>query len=516
MIRCMRCMKEYSEDSAVCIHCGYQPGSEAGEHYYLPEGAVLQDRYTVGKVLGHGGFGITYVGFDNRLKLKVAIKEYLPAEISTRAEGETTVKAFTGEKHDAYVYGLGRFIDEAQTLAQYNSHPCIVSANDFFEANNTAYLVMEFLEGITLGEYIQRSGGRISEEETLSIIRPVIDALREVHSGGMIHRDVSPDNIFITRQKQIKLLDFGAARHAMSEKSKSLSVVLKPGYAPPEQYYSRGKQGPWTDVYAVGATMYKMLTGQTPPESLERVMDNISRVSEFAEGVSPKTERAIEKAMAIRPEERYPGMEALLGALTDKEYAGAIELQSYEKRSSDGITDRFISMKLDKGKKNSSIGNGKLKARITAITVICITAFMLAWGSRGIFFGFERYYFAYMSDAVYLVPAIAGLFLMRRRPFSGNILVFAGSAAAFAMNIALMVVGYLWFFDTIIVFNIIIFSLLWCLMGLSLSLLIKPGRFHIDLQAQKRGWKWAVAAVLLYLSTAVLVMGFGFEIYSYL
>ena len=197
MKRCMQCMKEYGDSSETCIHCGYKPGSSEREHYYLPEGTTLGDRYIVGKVLGHGGFGITYIGFDQKLMLRIAIKEYLPAEISTRALGETTVTTFSGDKHDAFVYGLGRFIDEAKTMAQFETNPCIVSVKDFFEANDTAYLVMEYLDGITLGEYLKRSGGRISEEETRSIIRPVIDALQEVHAKGIIHRDISPDNIFI-------------------------------------------------------------------------------------------------------------------------------------------------------------------------------------------------------------------------------------------------------------------------------------------------------------------------------
>lgn len=317
MKRCMGCMKEVEESNKKCPYCGYENGSKMTEHYYLPEGTELENRYIIGKVLGHGGFGITYIGFDKKLELRVAVKEYLPADISTRAEGESTVKSFSGDKYDAYVYGLGRFIDEARTLAKYNNHPSIVSVSDFFEQNNTAYLVMEYLDGITLSEYLKKSGGSISEKETLSIIRPIIDALKSVHIAGIVHRDISPDNIFITAQGQIKLLDFGAARHAMSEKSKSLSVVLKPGFAPPEQYYSRGKQGPWTDVYAIGATMHRMLTGENPPEAMERmVSDTLQGVS----GVSGKVSSAITKAMMLSAESRYQSVDELLSVLDGSVY----------------------------------------------------------------------------------------------------------------------------------------------------------------------------------------------------
>lgn len=310
MARCYSCMQQY--DGEYCTNCGYKNGSETQEHYYLSEGTVLQDRYTVGRVLGHGGFGITYIGHDDKFDMVVAIKEYLPSDISTRALGETTVTTFSGDKYDAYVYGLGRFIDEAKTLAHFAEYPSIVSVKDYFRQNNTAYIVMEYLDGITLSEYIKQSDGKMSEKETLSVIKPIIDALRQVHASGIIHRDISPDNIYITKSGQIKLLDFGAARHAMGEKSKSLSVVLKPGYAPPEQYYTRGKQGPWTDVYAIAATMYRMLTGQAPPESMERMAEDTLTAPE---GVSPYLSQVLMHALRLKNHERFQSIQALYNAI---------------------------------------------------------------------------------------------------------------------------------------------------------------------------------------------------------
>lgn len=317
---CFGCMNQKQKDAEKCPNCGHINGQDQKEHYYLSEGIKLNDRYIIGRVLGHGGFGITYIGFDSKLGIKVAIKEYLPSDISTRTIGETQVTTFSGDKYDAYVYGLGRFIDEAKVLAQYNEHKCIVSINDYFKENNTAYIVMEYLDGISLKEYINRSGGLISLNETLEIIRPILDALLEVHSQGMIHRDISPDNIFITKDKRIKLLDFGAARHAIGDNSRSLSVILKPGYAPPEQYFSKGEQGTWTDVYALGATMYKMLTGLTPDESVERVAEESGHIlNKLVKMKLPANIcYAVDKALNVDRTSRFTGVGQLYSALYEK------------------------------------------------------------------------------------------------------------------------------------------------------------------------------------------------------
>ena len=231
---------------------------------YLPQGTVLNNRYMIESLLGHGGFGITYAAHDQTLKVRVAIKEYLPRQLATRGEGQTQVSVFSGEARQQYDYGLRKFMEEAQSVARFAHHPNVVSARDYFEANGTAYMVMEYVEGVTLKEYLAKKGGRISFEEAKGIMMPVMDALREVHQAGMLHRDISPDNIYITTSAQVKILDFGAARYFAGEQSKSLSVILKSGYAPEEQYRSSGKQGAWTDVYAVGATLYKAVDRQDP------------------------------------------------------------------------------------------------------------------------------------------------------------------------------------------------------------------------------------------------------------
>jgi len=288
---------------------------------YLPQGTELNHRYVIESVLGHGGFGITYAARDKILNVRVAIKEYLPRQLATRGEGQTKVSIFTGEARQQYDYGLRKFLEEAQSVARFSHHPNIVSARDYFEAHGTAYMVMEYVEGVTLKEYLAKKGGRISFEEATGILMPVMDALREVHQGGMLHRDISPDNIYITTTAQVKILDFGAARYFAGEQSKSLSVILKSGYAPEEQYRSSGKQGSWTDVYAVGATLYKALTGQTPPDALDRMAeDTLVPPSRLGVNIPPQAEQALLTSLAVNAGSRFPDMgafqQALLGNFT--------------------------------------------------------------------------------------------------------------------------------------------------------------------------------------------------------
>jgi serine/threonine protein kinase len=283
---------------------------------YLPKGTELHNRYIIANVLGHGGFGITYAAHDKVLNVMVAVKEYLPRQLATRAEGGTKVSIFTGEARQQYDYGLRKFLEEAQSVARFANHPNVVSARDYFEANGTAYMVMEYVEGVTLKEYLGKKGGRISYEEAKGIMMPVMDALREVHQAGMLHRDISPDNIYITTSAQVKILDFGAARYFAGEQSKSLSVILKSGYAPEEQYRSSGKQGAWTDVYAVGATIYKALTGQTPPDALDRMAaDTLEPPSRLGVKIPPPAERALLQALAINAAQRFQDIEEFQQAL---------------------------------------------------------------------------------------------------------------------------------------------------------------------------------------------------------
>ena len=241
----------------------------------LALGEVLDGRYRIGQVLGHGGFGITYLAWDENLQLRLAIKEYLPRDSASRAPNGVSLAVYSGRAGEQFAYGLDRFLEEARALAHFVQHPGIVTVTNFFRAHGTGYCVMDYVEGITLGHYlVQQPEGRISVEAALRLLTPVMDALRAVHKEGLLHRDLAPDNIYMSRTGRIKLLDFGAARFAAGEHSKSLSIILKPGYAPEEQYRTKGQQGPWTDVYGLAATFYRAITGQLPPESLDRIDDD--------------------------------------------------------------------------------------------------------------------------------------------------------------------------------------------------------------------------------------------------
>ena len=272
----------------------------------LRKGTRLIGRYTIEGVLGQGGFGITYLGIDELHEKKVAIKEFFPQGIVTRniEYQDTVTVTFVGEKEN-YEKGKERFLKEARTMAKFSKDEGIVKALDFFEINNTAYIVMEYLEGITLKQYL-RENQRIAPEDLIELLVPLIESLDEIHSQGMIHRDISPDNIMVLPDGRIKLMDFGAARDYTEFGEKSLSIVLKPGYAPPEQYQTHGIQGPWTDIYALCATMYKCITGENPPDAIERVMeDHLKKISEFGITIPPQEEAAIIKGMSVSAKDRY-------------------------------------------------------------------------------------------------------------------------------------------------------------------------------------------------------------------
>ena len=270
----------------------------------------------LGAALGQGGFGITYIAYDNTLLSRAAIKEYYPGDIAQRIPGSANVAPYSRAEND-YEHGKERFIEESITLARFSDFPGIVSVKDCFEDNNTAYMVMQYLDGIDLKEYLKRKSGKLSPEEAVSILTPVMDALREIHRAGVIHRDISPDNIFITTGGQVKLIDFGSARQALGG-NRSMSIQLKPGYAPEEQYRTHGEQGPWTDVYALAATLYRMVTGSVPPEAMERMA---SDTLEIPDDLPESMRAALEKGLAIRADDRYDTIDKFFNALSAKPYA---------------------------------------------------------------------------------------------------------------------------------------------------------------------------------------------------
>ena len=312
---CYGCFQE-KEPGSVCPHCGFHENEEQ-PYLALPLGTLLNGRYMLGKVLGIGGFGITYLGYDLTLEIKVAIKEYMPSSIATRNKDRYNV-TLTGRVEMDYQCGMKRFLDEAKILAKLQNAPHIVSVQNYFQENNTAYFVMEYIDGMSLKAYLASQGNKIPYPHALTILQPIMEALIQVHALNLLHRDISPDNIYITSQGESRLLDFGAARFALGD-GKSVSVILKHGYAPEEQYSSHGNQGPWTDVYAMGATLYRCITGTLPPDSIERIRkDTLMPPSELGISIPQNVEQAILKALAVKTEDRFSNMSAFLRALTGR------------------------------------------------------------------------------------------------------------------------------------------------------------------------------------------------------
>ncbi len=317
---CMGCMEDIRSLAGKCPECGFDENIAPDSPMHLTPRTILEEKYILGRVLGQGGFGITYLAWDLNLNIKLAIKEYFPQDLATRATGHTQVSAYSGSLGSQYEHGLDKYLQEARTLGQLEGHPNIVSVRDFFKANGTAYIVMSYVDGITLKDHLANSGGIFTVELAREIVMPVIDALKEIHDVGILHRDISPDNIFLNQKGQVVLIDFGAARQAASEKGHSFSIILKPGYAPEEQYRRKGVQGPWTDIYAVAATFYHLITGVQPPEALERMVeDTIISPREFGAALSETEEKALMKALAIKASERYQSITDFQNALMNRQ-----------------------------------------------------------------------------------------------------------------------------------------------------------------------------------------------------
>lgn len=319
--RCFNCMKEYEEQYEVCPHCGYVDGSPPAEAYHLAPGEILNHKYIVGTAIDSGGFGIIYRAWDAQMEQVVAIKEYFPNGVVSRVPGQNDVIVYSGKNREVFRKGVDRFLVEARNMAEF-SQPDIVALYDYFEENNTAYIVMEYLDGISFKEYLKERGGRIPSEEVVDITLHVLAALEEIHSHHIIHRDISPDNIFLCSNHRVKVIDFGAARFSSGEESSNFSTIVKPGYAPAEQYRTKSRQGPFTDLYALGACMYQAATGEKPQESLARAMhDDLRPPKELNPEVPEYLSDIIMKAMAMDEDERFQSSEEFMKALKGHQIA---------------------------------------------------------------------------------------------------------------------------------------------------------------------------------------------------
>lgn len=274
----------------------------------LPPRTVLQRRYFLGNTLGKGGFGITYLGWDLETSTRVAIKEFFPKGYAARGTDSVCVTVMTQDHTPAFNHWLSAFIDEAQVLTTVANLPGTVRIEDFFTTNHTAYIVMEYLEGISLRQYLASRGGKLPMKEVLSIMRPVLEALLALHQYGVIHKDISPENIQIVQNREVKLMDFGAASLYNKSVTKPY-IILKHGFSPIELYGTDLKQGPWSDVYQAGATIYNCLTGIIPPPAPNRVQkDTLVRPSAYGIHIPLVQENALMKSLKIKASERYDNM----------------------------------------------------------------------------------------------------------------------------------------------------------------------------------------------------------------
>jgi kinase domain protein len=296
-------------------------GTPPEQPHYLRPGTVLKGHFIVGTAIGVGGFGITYKCYDATLGVIVAIKEFFPVGLVNRSPGEMKVGLLSGEKEKQYKNQIKRFLMEAQSIAQFGKANDIVNVFDYFEENNTAYIVMEYIDGVLLKDYLEKQGA-LSPDIAMTIIEPVVEALKKIHASGIIHRDISPDNIFIAGEDSVKVFDFGAAILNDESGAKEGEKVIKVGYSAPEQYRDSAGQGYFTDIYSIGAILYQMITGQKPIESTEReYKDELKSPLELGFDIEPNLDRAIMEALAVQPALRFQGIQQFDDAINGKRKA---------------------------------------------------------------------------------------------------------------------------------------------------------------------------------------------------
>ena len=323
---CYRCLEPMEDGRWICPHCGHDNRQRNNDEGLLPEGTILNGKYLVGRALGRGGFGVTYLGLELTLKIKVAVKEYFPAGICSRPTNTRTVKISNiPANSEGFERGKKAFQKEAETLAMFSS-PSIAHVRDYFLENNTAYIVMDYVEGIELGAEIRRCGGRMPWRRVVDLMLPLISEMGRLHRKNLVHRDIKPANIRIVRDEDtgaehLVLLDFGAARsYTSSNVTKTYTQILTPGFAPFEQYQARTHLGPYTDIYALCATMYAAITGEKPPAAPDRITgeDQPKPFSSYGLDVPDQVEKAIFHGMAVDYHDRPQTMETLWREFQDR------------------------------------------------------------------------------------------------------------------------------------------------------------------------------------------------------
>ncbi len=324
---CYHCMTQIQDEKLhICPNCGKPLTADSVSDRYLKPGTVLQNKFILGYPIGSGGFGNTYIGWNRLLLRKVAVKEFFPEQYIQRTGDNVTVSLMAEKLKPRFERGLQQFLEEARNVAALQDIKGVVEISNFFEENGTGYMVMEYLEGMDVKTILQKSGGRKEYEWCRRIILTLLHTLREIHKRGVLHRDIAPDNLFVTDEGVIKLIDFGAARHSDILADVRAEVVLKEGYAPIEQYSRGAPQGPYTDIYAVAALLYRMLTGQKPIPAKERLgHDTLITPSEMGVVLPEQAEMAIMVCLNIQPQYRLQSADEFMEALEGKNFVPVYE-----------------------------------------------------------------------------------------------------------------------------------------------------------------------------------------------
>lgn len=298
-----------------CKKCGFSEESYSPDGIALPCGTILMGNFIIGRVIGKGGFGITYLAYDVKYGKIIAVKEYFPIEFSLREPDGIGIMVRDRKSAELFKHGAEKFYNEASFVSKFSGNPNIVQVYQFFYENNTAYFTMEYLSGMTLKDYVSRCGA-ITAGQAVNIADKIANALCEAHCANVLHRDVSPDNIMLCRDGSVKLLDFGAARQVFPEGSQLLSVILKPGFAPLEQYMKKGRQGEWTDIYSLGASMFYAMIKQIPEDPQSRLEDDCD-MENNKYNIQPELWKVIYKSMMIRFADRYQTTSEFMEALAN-------------------------------------------------------------------------------------------------------------------------------------------------------------------------------------------------------
>lgn len=359
---CESCFCEICGEE-ICHHCGFNKSEYTPDPMVLPMGTKLKDKIIIGKVMGKGGFGITYLGYDLRMDKIIAVKEYYPNGLVYREYMGTELSVIDSKAAETFEQGAQKFYTEAEMVSQFNGNPNIMGVYDYFRTNNTVYLVMEYLSGMTLKNYVKKHG-KLSDGQALYVMDKIAAALSITHSAGVLHRDISPDNIMICRDGKVKLIDFGAARQIMAESSSNLTVVMKHGYTPIEQYTKKGKQGAWTDIYSLGVSIYYALTKVILEDPYSRT-DNDSEFYENKHGINSSIWEILKKCTMINASDRYGNAIDLRKALKSVSAPLTAEVirlseEDLKQQSQGDIVDAYTTLSAEEAAASVSVADAPL------------------------------------------------------------------------------------------------------------------------------------------------------------